>query len=74
MKKTLLFASMMLLFSASISATELRLNLNNPDIRKCLLESTNQEGWELKSVYQNKKEQLVYIFQKGNEKRTYISL
>jgi len=65
---------MMLLLSVSASATEFRLNLNNPDVRKCLLEASEYEGWELKAVYQNAQEQLVYVFEKGNEKKTYISL
>jgi hypothetical protein len=74
MKIKLLFASMMLLLSVSVSATELRLNLNNPDVRKCLLEASEYEGWELKAIYQNANEQLVYVFGKGNETKTYIGL
>lgn len=74
MKKTLIFASMMLLLSVSVQATELRLNLNNPDVRKCLLDASESEGWELKALYQNTNEELVYVFVKGNEKRTYTSL
>ena len=64
----------MLLLSVSVNATELRLNLNNPDVRKCLLEASENEGWALKAVYQNANEHLVYVFEKGKERRTYVGL
>ncbi|MEC3906400.1 hypothetical protein VOI54_05180 [Tamlana sp. 2201CG12-4] len=75
MKKiTLLCASLMLLLTVTVNATELRLNLNNPDVRKCLIEATKYEGWELRASYMNTNDKLVMIFVKGDETRTYTSL
>lgn len=49
------------------------LNLLNPDVRKCLLESSDVEGWEVSAIYMNSDNKLVYIFSKGDEDRKYIS-
>lgn len=73
-KLQLLCASLMLLLTVTVNATELRLNLNNPDVRKCLIEATEDEGWELKASYLNASEKLVMIFVKGTETRSYTSL
>ncbi|TNJ41342.1 hypothetical protein KFZ70_04265 [Tamlana fucoidanivorans] len=75
MKKiTLLFAALMLLLSVTAHATELRLNLENPDVRKCLIEATKYEGWELRATYLNANEKLVMVFVKGTDVRTYTSI
>lgn len=49
------------------------LNLNNPDVRKCLIESSKSDGWRLASVTMNKKNKLVLIFDKGNTTRVYTN-
>lgn len=73
-KLQLLCASLMLLLSVTVNATELRLNLNNPDVRKCLIEATENEGWELKASYMNDNEKLVMVFVKDSQTRSYTSL
>ncbi|WP_194768643.1 hypothetical protein [Tamlana sp. I1] len=70
----LLCASLMLLLSISLSATELKLDLKNPDVRKCLLEAASNQGWLLDTVYQDSEGNLVFILTKGEETRTYTSL
>lgn len=75
-KLQLLFVAMMLLLSVGANAETIKnteLNLNNPDVRKCLLDATKSEGWKLESVYLNSEEKLVMIFGKDNDKRTYTS-
>ena len=76
-KLQLLSVVAMLLVSFTIEANDIpvnsTLNLYNPDVRKCLLESAKNEGWELKSVYLNSKKELVMIFEKDNNKRVYKS-
>ena len=75
-KLQLLFVAMMLLLSVGANADTIKnseLNLNNPDVRKCLLDATSSEGWKLESVYSDSKENLVMIFGKGDNKRMYIS-
>jgi hypothetical protein len=73
-KLQLLCASLMLLLTVTVNAAELRLNLENPDVRKCLIEATEDEGWELKASYMNANEKLVMIFVKGTQTRSYTSL
>jgi hypothetical protein len=73
-KLQLLCASLMLLLTVTVNAAELRLNLENPDVRKCLIEATEDEGWELKASYMNDNEKLVMIFVKGTQTRSYTSL
>ena len=73
-KLQLLCASLMLLLTVTVNAAELRLNLENPDVRKCLVEATEDEGWELKASYMNDNEKLVMIFVKGTKSRSYTSL
>ena len=75
-KLQLLFVAMMLLFSFGANADTVKnseLNLNNPDVRKCLLDATSSDGWKLESVYSDSKENLVMIFGKDGNKRMYIS-
>lgn len=74
-KLQLLFAVLMLLFSIDMKADDItinsELNLYNPDVRKCLLEASKQEGWQLKSTYINAEDELVMIFDKGDNSRLY---
>jgi hypothetical protein len=75
-KLQLFFAAMMLLISVDVKADDTinsSLNLNNPDVRKCLIEATKNEGWKVSSVYTNTEEKLVFVFKKDNETRTYMS-
>lgn len=75
-KLQLLFVAITLLFSVNVKANDIinsSLNLYNPDVRKCLLEASKKEGWELKSVYLNANEELVMIFDKDNNTRIYKS-
>ena len=74
-KLQLLFITMMLLLSIDMRADDVivnsNLNLYNPDVRKCLLEASKQEGWELKSVYLNADNELVMIFDKDKNTKIY---
>ncbi|WP_298340506.1 hypothetical protein [uncultured Algibacter sp.] len=71
-----LMAAAVILFSISMSADTIKnsnLNLNNPDIRKCLLDATKTEGWKLSSVYLDANNKLVMIFDKGEDTKIYTS-
>lgn len=74
-KLQLLFVAAMLFVSADMKADDVivnsNLNLYNPDVRKCLLDATKKDGWELKSVYLNSKKELVMVFDKGNKTKVY---
>jgi len=75
-KLQLLATATFLLLTVKMSADTIvnsDLNLYNPDVRKCLLDASKSEGWELKSIYMDKGEKLVYIFTKGTDKKVYIS-
>ena len=75
-KLQLIIAAIALLLSIGVNADTIKnskLNLNNPDVRKCLLESTKESGWDLASVYLNKDNKLVMIFDKGNDTKIYTS-
>lgn len=77
-KKLQLFCvAVVLFFSVKVNADDVirinNLNLLNPDVRKCLIESSKNEGWELKSVYMNSDSKLVYVFSKGNSDKIYTS-
>ncbi|MGC6432391.1 MAG: hypothetical protein ACON5F_15205 [Jejuia sp.] len=75
MKKILLSAAIVLL-SLSASADDkinTSLNIMNPDVRKCLLEASKADGWELMSVYLDEDEKIVMIFGKGKEEKIYKS-
>ncbi|WP_027138198.1 hypothetical protein [Gaetbulibacter saemankumensis] len=61
----------MLLFSVSASAVELNLNLNNPDVRKCLIESAGQEGWEHSATYLDADNKVVLVFSKDGKNVSY---
>lgn len=78
MKKLLLFSGLLLL-TANVKAIELNLNLNNPDVRQCLIDSASEEGWELKAKYLDDNDKVVLVFKKddkvveytGNKKLEY---
>lgn len=76
-KLQLIVVAMILLLSVKVQADEVirinNVNLNNPDVRKCLLEASKSEGWELKSIYTNSDDKLVFIFSKGNNDKVYTS-
>ncbi|WP_157757653.1 hypothetical protein [Pseudalgibacter alginicilyticus] len=75
-KLQLLTIASMLLLSAQMNADVIKinnLNLNNPDVRKCLKEASAQEGWDLKSIYTNSDDKLVFVFSKGKDDKVYIS-
>ncbi|MBJ6368224.1 hypothetical protein [Snuella sedimenti] len=77
-KLQLLPLAIALLLSVKVSADDVtrinNLDLNNPDVRKCLIEASKSEGWDLKSVYLNSEEKLVYIFSKGKNDKVYTSV
>lgn len=75
MKKILLFATIVLLsFSASADdKINTSLNIMNPDVRKCLLEASKADSWELMATYLDKDEKIVMVFGKGDETKTYKS-
>lgn len=64
-----------LLFTIDMKADDVivnsNLNLYNPDVRKCLLDASKNEGWELKSVYLNDQKELVMVFDKDNNTKIY---
>ncbi len=74
-KLQLLPLAFALLFSINMKADDVivnsNLNLYNPDVRKCLLDASKKEGWELKSVYLNDQKELVMVFDKDNNTRVY---
>ncbi|MEP5340183.1 MAG: hypothetical protein ABJL44_11245 [Algibacter sp.] len=75
-KLQLLAVAIMLLLSFNVKADTIKssaLNLNNPDVRKCLLEASETDGWKLLSVYLNADEKLVMIFDKGADSKVYTS-
>ena len=76
-KKLQLFsAAIVLMLSIKMKADTIinsDLNLYNPDVRKCLIEASKSEGWELKSIYMNSEEKLVYVFSKDNDDKIYLS-
>jgi len=74
--KKILLASAMILLSISVNAEDIintDLNLYNPDVRKCLLEASEEDGWELKSVYMNSNDKLIMVFDKGDTTKIYKS-
>ena len=74
--KKLLLASAMIFLSIGLNADEIintELNLYNPDVRKCLLEASEIDGWELKAVYTDANDQLVMVFDKGTTTKIYKS-
>ncbi|MFD0834624.1 hypothetical protein ACFQ0I_02520 [Mariniflexile aquimaris] len=75
-KLQLLAAALMILLSINVNADTIinsELSLYNPDVRKCLMEAAKNEGWELKSIYTNSEDKLVFVFSKGNNDKIYIS-
>lgn len=78
MMKKLQFLSVafMLLLSVNMNADVIKINnldLNNPDVRKCLLEASENEGWDLKAIYADSNEKLVFVFSKGSNDKVYTS-
>ncbi len=75
-KLQLLFVALMLLLSIDMKADDTinsSLNLNNPDVRKCLVEASKSEGWKLAAFYLNADEKLVMLFEKDNKTKVYMS-
>ena len=75
-KLQLLCVAMMLLFAIDVKADDTinsSLDLNNPDVRKCLIEASESEDWKLTAFYFNADEKLVMIFEKDNNTKTYMS-
>ena len=76
-KLQLLLIVMVLMVSVQVNATDnpinTQFNLNNPDVRKCLLEASESDGWKLLSVYLNADEKIVMIFDKGADSKVYTS-
>lgn len=72
-----IFAAFILLISFNVKAENVILNKNlnlfNPDVRKCLIDSSKVEGWQLKSVYLNTKKEIVMIFEKDGDIKIYKS-
>lgn len=71
-----LCAAAMLLLSINANANDKinpNLNLNNPDVRKCLIEASKSEGWKLQALYFNANEKLVMVFGKENKTKIYTS-
>ena len=75
-KLQLLLVAFTLLVSFNVKADTIinsELNLLNPDVRKCLREASEVEGWKVESIYMNSDDNLVYVFSKENNNRVYIS-
>ena len=71
-----LLVALAIFVSTSVKADPIinsTLDLLNPDVRKCLLQSCKADGWELKAVYLNSSEKLVYIFSKDGQDLKYIN-
>lgn len=73
MKFKLLLLSIMFFMSLSVTALDKELNLENPDVRKCLIQAAASEGWMLSSSEYNQNKKLVMVFKKNNEERVYVS-
>lgn len=66
--------AILLIMLISLSAFGKRkLNLENGDVRKCLIESAEQEGWTVLKPYYNKNGKLVIVVYKGSVTRKYVS-
>ncbi|SFC94604.1 hypothetical protein [Algibacter pectinivorans] len=75
-KLQVLFVAITLLVTIGAQANDRinsSLNLSNPDVRKCLIESTESEGWKMAALYYDANKKLVMIFEKGEDSKTYIS-
>ncbi|AJR04757.1 hypothetical protein [Siansivirga zeaxanthinifaciens] len=72
-KLQLLTFTAMLLLTLSVKANDSKLNLNNPDVRKCLIEASKSEGWDLSATYLNSEDKIVLIFSKDGQSRVYTS-
>lgn len=75
-KLQLLLVAFTILIFTNVKAETIinsELNLNNPDVRKCLMETSENEGWKLASTYLDSNNDLVFVLLKGNDKKIYIS-
>lgn len=76
-KLQLLLIAMVLMVSVQVNATEnpvnRKFNLNNPDVRKCLIEASKSEGWKLEAYYINANDKLVMVFGKDGETKVYAA-
>ncbi|XMO87795.1 hypothetical protein AAFN75_05785 [Algibacter sp. AS12] len=75
-KLQVLFVAIILLVTIDAQANDRinsSFNLNNPDVRKCLIESTQSEGWKMAAIYYDASKKLVMIFEKGEDSKTYVS-
>ena len=76
-KLQLLLIVMALMVSVQVNATDnpinTQFNLNNPDVRKCLIEASKSEGWNLEAYYINSNEKLVLVFGKDGETKVYAA-
>ncbi|WP_298237102.1 hypothetical protein [uncultured Algibacter sp.] len=76
-KLQLLLIAMVLMVSVQVNATDnpinTQFNLNNPDVRKCLIEASKSEGWKLEAYYINSNEKLVLVFGKDGETKVYAA-
>jgi hypothetical protein len=75
-KLQLALVAITLLISFNVKADTIRnaeLNLNNPDVRKCLLEATVAEGWKLQATYIDANEKIVMVFGKDKNTKVYTS-
>ena len=55
-KLQLVLVAITLLISFNVKADTIinsELNLNNPDVRKCIIEASQVEGWKIESIYIN---------------------
>ena len=57
----------------SVFAVDNDLNLENPDVRKCLIEAAASEGWMLHSKEYNANKKLVMVFKRNNEEKVYTN-
>lgn len=75
LQSLLVTASLLISFNvkADDAIVKAETNLSNPDVRKCLIEASQSEGWRLASVTMNKDNKLVMIFDKGNVTRVYTN-
>lgn len=76
-KLQLLLIAIVLMVSMQVNANEKPINrefnLNNPDVRKCLIEASKSEGWKLEAYYINANNKLVMVFGKDGETKVYAT-
>ena len=75
-KLQLLLVAFTILIFTNVKAETIinwELDLYNPDVRKCLMEASANEGWKLAATYLDSNNDLVFVLLKGNDKKIYIS-